>query len=207
MAIVSGRPVAFLVERLGIGSTPTPLEIFGEYGIEHRNADGSVARDPHATQYLDAVAAALVEARSSAPRGVVVEEKGMSLTLNWRRAPELADEVAALAERLAESHGLAVRAGKMAAELVPKVARDKGAVVATLFAGLSAGCVVGDDLGDIPAFEAVSELEADGGFDAVRVVASSPEVPPELVDAADLVVDGPSGALAFLMELAQRARS
>jgi len=205
-AIVSGRPVGFLVDRLGLGLSSTPLEIFGEYGIEHRNNDGSVSLDPQATRYLDSVASALEQARAAAPPGVVVEEKGISLTLNWRAVPQLAEAAQALAQRLAERHGLAIRTGKMANELVPKVARDKGSVVTALFAGLSAGCVVGDDTGDIPAFKAVTALADDGGFDAVRVVASSPEVPAELVEAADVVVDGPKGALEFLKELSRRAR-
>ena len=205
-AIVSGRPVSFLVDRLDIGASSTPLEIFGEYGIEHRNPDGSVSRDPQAAQYADAVAGAVAEARAAAPLGVIIEEKGISLTLNWRSAPELAEEARALAEQLAERHGLAIRPGKMANELVPKVARDKGSIVTALFAGLSAGCVVGDDVGDIPAFNALTALANDGGFDAVRVVASSPEVPKELIEAADVIVDGPHGALEFLTELAERAR-
>jgi hypothetical protein len=100
---------------------------------------------------------------------------------------------------------LTLRLGKMAAELVPSVACDKGVVVRSLFSGLGAGCVLGDDVADIPAFEAVAALELSGGFDGVRVVVASAEVPERLVAMSDVRVEGPRGALEFLSMLAKRA--
>jgi trehalose 6-phosphate phosphatase len=61
--------------------------------------------------------------------------------------------------------------------------------------------VVGDDLGDLPAFAAVSELVSEG-HDGLRVAVRSEEAPPDLLAAADLVLDGPEGVLAFLRRLA-----
>ena len=72
----------------------------------------------------------------------------------------------------------------------PQVRSDKGDAVRRVAAesGATALVVVGDDLGDLPAFAAAAEL---GG--GLRVAVRSAEAPPELLDAADLVVDGPEG--------------
>jgi trehalose 6-phosphate phosphatase len=206
MAVVSGRPVSFLADRLSVSTPDNRIQLFGEYGLECRLADGSVSRDPAVEHYLADVAAALREARASAKEGVHVEEKGISLTLNWRRATRYADDTLELADRLAARHALALRRGKMAVELIPRVGRDKGTVVAELFAGLAAGCVLGDDLADLPAFAAAEAIARERPFEAVRVVAMSGEVPPELVAAADLSVEGPAGALSFLRALAAGVR-
>ncbi|MHB1975278.1 MAG: trehalose-phosphatase, partial [Acidimicrobiales bacterium] len=44
VAVVSGRPVDFLVGALGIGEGRSPLDAYGLYGAEHVAADGSVTR-------------------------------------------------------------------------------------------------------------------------------------------------------------------
>jgi trehalose 6-phosphate phosphatase len=62
--------------------------------------------------------------------------------------------------------------------------------------GAAALVVAGDDLGDLPAFAVAAAL---GG--GLRVVAGSAEAPAELLDAADLVVDGPEGVRDLLEHL------
>jgi trehalose 6-phosphate phosphatase len=83
-------------------------------------------------------------------------------------------------------------------ELRPQVRSDKGDAVRRVVAesGARALVVAGDDLGDLPAFAAVAELG-----DGLRVVARSAEVPPALLEAADLVVDGPEGVRELLEHL------
>ena len=58
----------------------------------------------------------------------------------------------------------------------------------------SAVCFLGDDLGDLPAFAELQRLAGEGVATA-RVAVRSDEAPQALLDAADLVVDGPEGAL------------
>jgi trehalose 6-phosphate phosphatase len=55
---------------------------------------------------------------------------------------------------------------------------------------------MGDDLGDLPAFAAVDELRR-GGTPGLTVASASDEVA-EVSAAADVVVDGPAGIVAFL---------
>jgi trehalose 6-phosphate phosphatase len=80
------------------------------------------------------------------------------------------------------------------------VPTDKGSVVSELAAGLRAVCFVGDDTGDLPAFAALTALRA-AGVHTLAVAVSSPETPRQLLDASDLVVDGPAGVLDFLEAL------
>ena len=60
--------------------------------------------------------------------------------------------------------------------------------------------MAGDDLSDLSAFAAALELKARGG-DVLRVAVDSFEVPPALIDHADVIVNGPLGLLEFLRRL------
>jgi trehalose 6-phosphate phosphatase len=88
----------------------------------------------------------------------------------------------------------------MSYELRPPVERDKGAVVAEAAGGRGQVCFLGDDRGDVSAFDALDRLAA-AGATVVRVAVASSEAPDELLERADLVVDGPQGALAVLRAL------
>jgi trehalose 6-phosphate phosphatase len=91
--------------------------------------------------------------------------------------------------------------GKQSWELRPPVPTDKGTVVVELAAGLQAVCFAGDDTGDLSAFAALARLWAEG-VETLGVAVGGPETPPEVLDAADLVVDGPAGVLDLLEALA-----
>ena len=67
-------------------------------------------------------------------------------------------------------------------------------MVAELAAGLAAVCFVGDDTGDLPAFEALRRLAA-AGVATLAVAVAGPETPAAVLAAADMVVDGPAGLL------------
>lgn len=96
--------------------------------------------------------------------------------------------------------GLDGRAAKRSFELHPPIARDKGTVLVELADRLDPIAYVGDDLGDLPAFDALDRL-ARHGVSTLRVAVKSPETPTELLTRADLVVDGPAGVEALLEEL------
>jgi trehalose 6-phosphate phosphatase len=93
----------------------------------------------------------------------------------------------------------------MSVELRPPVETDKGTVVSDVGAGLEAVCFVGDDHGDMPAFDRLSRLR-EAGVSTLAVAVASPETPAALLAAADLIVDGPAGVLEFLHQLADAPR-
>jgi trehalose 6-phosphate phosphatase len=197
VAVISGRPVAYLIDRLG---PPPGVTLVGLYGLEKVERDG-VHILPEALRWRQCVGQVAEAARSQLPAGVYIEPKGLTLGLHVRRAPELAATVEAWAEDQARRTGLRVQHGKMALELVPPVSTDKGRVVLELAQDLRAVCFLGDDLGDLPAFAVLGQLAATGRT-TLSVAVRTVESPPELLAQADITVEGPEGALAWLRQLA-----
>jgi len=202
VAVISGRPVAFLSDRL----KPAPgLLLAGLYGLERSGRPGEVVTVPGAEPWRRVVEASVARLESVAPAGVTVESKGLSVTVHWRRNPAQAETAVGLAEGEAATTGLQTHRGRMSIELRPPLAVDKGTVVGELVDGYAAACFVGDDLGDLPAFAALDRASETRGTVTVKVAAVDDESSPEMAAAADVVVDGPPGALAVLSWLADRA--
>ncbi len=201
VAVVSGRPVDVLARALDVDG----VVLVGQYGLE-RMEDGQTVTDARAVPYLDAVAAAADAAERVLP-GLLVERKaGIAVTVHWRTEPEREDEAVAQVDALARRHGLEVYPTKMARELRPPIPVDKGTAVESLLVpDLEVACFAGDDRGDLPAFDALER--ARGLRAAVRIGVRSPEAPTEVLDRADLVVDGPTGLAALLGELADALSS
>jgi trehalose 6-phosphate phosphatase len=59
----------------------------------------------------------------------------------------------------------------------------------------------GDDLADVDAFVALDRLQSRGVM-TLRVAVRGDETPSELLDAADVVVEGPRALVALLIALA-----
>jgi trehalose 6-phosphate phosphatase len=199
VAVVSGRPVAFLLEQLG--EAAGAAQLVGLYGLERTTPGRPVVVDPDASRWQASVDAVAAAADSAAPHGLLVERKGLSVTLHFRQAPHLAGWAAAFAAEQEATTGLVAQSGKRSWELRPPVLTDKGTVVEELAAGLQAVCFVGDDTGDVPAFGVLARLRA-GAVDTLAVAVGGPETPPEVLAAADLVVEGPAGVLQLVDALA-----
>ena len=199
VAVVSGRPVEILARALDLEG----ISLVGQYGLE-RMEGGRPITDPRVLPYLDAVAAAADEVERGLS-GLLVERKaGIAVTVHWRTAPERNAEAAAWVDEVARRHGLTVYPTRMARELRPPLPVDKGtAVGALLEPSFDAACFAGDDRGDLPAFAALDRAVDAGRLGAaVRIGVASPESPPELLERADVVVDGPPGLAALLARLA-----
>jgi trehalose 6-phosphate phosphatase len=198
VAIVSGRPVGYLAEHVPVEH----VAYVGLYGME-RIVNGIRFVDPRATPYVAKVASATAEAQAQFPADLVEPKSGISVTLHWRPAPELAGDMVAAADRLAEKYGLAVLRTRMAIEIRPPIDIDKGAAVRSLVEGYETAAYCGDDYGDIPAFTAMQAAVGDGAIThGIRIGVRSPEMPPELDDVTDVLVDGPEGLVALLARVA-----
>lgn len=203
VGVVSGRPVEFLRRVLPVAG----LELVGQYGLE-RWVDGEIVVDPSVGAYTDAVAAVATAAEAQLP-GIFVERKGnAAVTLHWRTRAELGDDATAWATQAAATHGLSEYPTKMAVELRPPVALDKGTGVGVLAAGARAALFAGDDHGDLAAFVALDDLTATGRLaTSVRIAVRSAEAPPELLAMADVIVDGPGELVSLFAALVDAARS
>jgi trehalose 6-phosphate phosphatase len=202
VAIVSGRPVGFLRDVLGIEG----ITYVGQYGLQ-RWAGGTVVTDPRVEPFLGPVEELAVAATMDLP-GVLVERKdGVAVVVHWRQRPDLEDRASEWAVRAAERTGLELHPARMAAELRPPIPVDKGTVVEELCAGLEAAAFAGDDSGDLAAFDALDRLEASGSLaHAVRIAVGSTEGPPELIARSDAQVQGPLGLAELLAELGRAIR-
>lgn len=202
VAVVSGRPVAFLRTVLAIEG----ITYVGQYGVQRW--DGArVVTDPRVEPFMAPVEAVAVAASRDLPEVRVERKDGLAVVLHWRTRPGLADQIRAWAVRAARETGLEAHPAKMAIELRPPVPLDKGSVVEELCAGLAAAAFAGDDAGDLTAFDALDRLATTGRLArAVRIGVESSEAPPQLMARADVRVDGPAGLAALLRELGERIR-
>jgi len=129
-----------------------------------------------------------------------VEDKGLAVVFHYRVAEDEAaargelERVAARAREL----GLRAQFGRKVLEVRPPVDADKGTAVQALLerSGLRRALYAGDDTTDLDAFRGLDGLEL-----AVRVAVASAEGPPELAEAADVVVESPGELLALLRKL------
>jgi trehalose 6-phosphate phosphatase len=202
VAIITGRPAADAVELGGLAGVDG-LIVLGHYGAE-RWHDGRVTAAP-APDGIAAVRAALpgVLAAARAPEGTRVEDKGTALAVHTRQTADPQGTLESLREPvagLAAETGLAVEPGRFVLEIRPP-GTDKGGALRDLVRERGARSVLfcGDDLGDLAAFAAIRDLRAEG-VPGCTVASRSPESP-QVAEAADLVVDGPAGVVAFLTGL------
>jgi trehalose 6-phosphate phosphatase len=198
VGVVSGRPVRFLIVQLAPVSSR--LVLVGLYGLE-RSEDGVVVAAAGAEAWRPAVAEAVATAASTAPAGVAVEDKGLTVTLHARAVPERMAWVEEFAAGAGRRLGLDAHPGRLSVELRPPLRIDKGTVVDGLVDGLGAACYAGDDRGDLPVFEVLAARRA-AGMATLAVAAASDEAPGELLAGADVVVDGPEGVLELFGRLA-----
>ncbi|HZB91737.1 MAG TPA: trehalose-phosphatase [Stellaceae bacterium] len=165
LALVSGRSLAS-IDRLFAPFRPAAA---GLHGWERRRSDGSLVPQNEPSGLLARLRPRL-ETYVRARPGLMLEDKGGSLALHYRQAPERGAALLRLVRRLARAEPeLHVIAGRKVVEVQP-LGADKGAAIRAFlaeppFAGRRP-VFAGDDTTDEHGFEAVNEL---GGL-SVRVV-------------------------------------
>ena len=171
LALISGRPVADLdrLFRSWHGAAA------GLHGIERRRPDGSWS-ETGSSEADRAAAAALdrlrpqLQALARQRPGVWVEDKGRTLALHYRAAPEAGAAIRNTAERLLREAGDALRLipGKMVVEFQPRHHSKGGAIAAFMAEPPFRGRVpvfLGDDTTDEAGF---AEINRRGGT-SIRV--------------------------------------
>ena len=173
VACISGRSGADARRIVGLDQ----LVYVGEHGLE---------LEPEAAEWSDRL-----HAFAATVDWDDIERKPLTITFHYRRAASETEALAmleAVAAR-ARHEGLVARFGRKVLELRPPIGAHKGTAVAHLLGerGLERALYAGDDTTDLDAFNALQGLEL-----GVRVAVASAEGPPELREAADIVVDGPA---------------
>jgi trehalose 6-phosphate phosphatase len=199
VACISGRAAADVRRLVGVGG----IEYSGLHGAEllepNTNRTTILAEFARHMPEVQRFARVRDSAELRALR-VRIEDKGPIMTFHWRGAPD--EEVAHARVRQiageAEAEGLWTHWGRKVLEIRPPVPIGKGRAVRDLLARrpVRAALYAGDDVTDLDAFAALGEVES-----PVRVGVRSDDGPAEIVEQADLVVDGVEGVQQVLAAL------
>lgn len=207
VVVITGRPARTAV-RLGRFAEVAGLRsmvVLGQYGVERWNAATGEFVVPPEPPTITAVVEEIPEILASLGLTEArIEHKGRAVGVHTRELPEPGPSLQRLVgplSALAERHGLLVEPGKNVLEIRAR-GIDKGDALRSIMSETGASTVVfaGDDLGDLPAFQAVQELRSDG-IDGLLLCSASAEED-ALTAAADLVLDGSAGVAQWLNELA-----
>ena len=158
LALVSGRSVGQLDHLFA----PLRMNAAGLHGLERRNLGSGVVRAAPDLAVMAAPRAAFGRF-ARAHDGVLLEDKGPTLALHYRNAPQWGDEARQLARAAVRASGgaLMLLEGKMVLELKPPGA-DKGQAIAAFmdeppFRG-RLPVFAGDDVTDEAGFTAINRL-------------------------------------------------
>jgi len=204
-AVISGRTSKFLEKMI-----PSDRIVrIGLYGLE-RARDEAI----HWKAAIEEATRAAQEFASLRPEPYSVEPKGLSVVLHFRRAPDpdlAAQTVREWADTQAQRLGLRVLVGRMVVELVPPLEVGKGRALRDFLeevpAALEAVVYLGDDIGDVEAFEAAKRWASmREGRAGLAVAVGSDELDPAIEDAADLVLPSQHDVAGFLESLTRAAR-
>jgi trehalose 6-phosphate phosphatase len=158
VALMSGRPITEIDDLF----PSVQLPVAGQHGAERRDAKGKASRH-EPTRDLGPARHRLAQAIIDKP-GLLLEDKGLSLALHYRRIPDLAVFVRQTMEALLPELGgdYCVQTGKSVVELKP-TGKDKGRALLEFmgeppFAGRTP-VFVGDDATDEFGFASVNQLD------------------------------------------------
>ncbi|MCI0584097.1 MAG: trehalose-phosphatase [Chloroflexi bacterium] len=221
VAVLTGRLVADVATRVRVGG----VEYLGDHGLEHgllpRGARAErlvVTTDPVYDVHRDPaeILAAGVASELGDPPWLFVERKGPSVAFHVRQADDVAaarsavvGAIAAIERRLGLVHGLAHYRGRSVVDLRPRDAGGKREAVERLVARHQPWAVVvlGDEMSDIDAFEAVRAARGTAGGRVgvtVAVHGTSRPAPAELLAVADLRIAGAHEVGRLLSALARQ---
>ena len=202
VAVVSGRDVKYLREMIGSKS----VTYIGNHGLEEWKTGGEQP------EYKAQVPVGLLEEVESGVgrigvSGLLVENKGLRVAVHYRNAPDLAAArcaVSQMLEPLAASRGLGIKEGKMVWEIGPEVEVNKGTAVSRLVREyeLTAAIVLGDDVTDCDAFDALHGLVRERGLKSAAVAVVDEETPEALLRKADYHLSGSGEVEEFLRWMA-----
>lgn len=177
LAIVSGRPIDGLDGFLA----PARFDAVGLHGLERRV--GGVSFPCRPDDY-PSLRAAIDRLRMTAPPALLIEDKGCSVAVHWRTAPERAADAAALVAHAMQALGSHYRLqkGKAVLEILPAHAGKGAAIRSLLLAGPYLGrqpVFIGDDRTDEQGFAAVNEaggvsIKVGPGETSARLCIASP---------------------------------
>ena len=211
VAVVTGRPARQVLALGGLdeigdamGEDGRELFVFGQYGNERWSSFNRRVVSPRPPHGLATFLRELPRLlRRNDAEDAFVEMKGLAVAVHTRRLEDPAaafDRLLPVLTDAAKAHDLMVEPGRNVVE-IRSPGMHKGTAIEVLAEEQGAGAFVfvGDDLGDIDAFNAVLGMRS-AGLPTLLVCSGSDEEG-TLAELADAVVPGPDGVLDFLRRL------
>jgi trehalose 6-phosphate phosphatase len=172
IAFVSGRPVS----ELDLIFSPLQLPAIGGHGAELRTIAGATPSAPRLPP-LDPALKRQFAAIAEAGPGIILEDKGYSLALHYRLAPEKEDVVRAAAANIcsaASDGSIELLPGKLVLEVkqtgVTKATAVRELMTYSPFAQRRP-IFIGDDVTDLGVFDILSD------FDGIGIIVGRRDVP------------------------------
>jgi len=219
LVVLSGRAALDVAGRVRVGR----LEYLGNHGLEGGRLPWR-ARAEHLVVHIDPSLQPFVEPaerlgsavaeRLGRPDWLFVETKGPSVAFHFRQAPDAAEAVRRLDAAIAAIGDASGRQaferfeGRKVIEFRPPAAGGKGAALERLLERERPESVLllGDDRSDAEAFRVLARERAQRGLTGLAIaVHGATETPPEVVEAADMLLPAPLDAAAVLSALASAA--
>ena len=202
VAVVSGRDVSTLREMVGLKS----VTYVGNHGLELWKAGGE--RLECEAQVSDGLLEDVERGVGSVGiSGLSLEDKGMSVAVHYRNSSDptgARSAVSQVLKSLAAARGLKIREGKMVLEVGPGAGVNKGTAVDRLVEEfeLTGAIVIGDDVTDCDAFDALHELMRERGLKGAAVAVVDEETPEDVLRKADYRLSGSGEVEEFLRWMA-----
>ena len=197
--MISGRDTESLAERIRLPD----ITLVGNHGMEIRR-DGKSQLLPEVEEVAPRLeqAARAVEGLAGIP-GLRIERKRAAVSVHYRLAAEpekAAAEIRPKMVEIAARFGLSLQDGRMVFELRPNLPIDKGVIARRLVEeeGAEGIIYIGDDLTDVNAFRALTRMSS---VTTLSVGVRSAESPPEVLEEADVLVEGVDGVRELLSAL------
>lgn len=202
VAMVSGRDVNTLRNMIGL----TSVTYVGNHGLEEWTPGGE--GQAHELQISDGLMSEIekgIELFDVA--GITLENKGLSVAAHYRNSPDPAmarTELLPMLKHLAAARGLGIREGKMVLEIGTEAGVNKGTVVSRKAREfeLSGAIVLGDDLTDCDAFDALHDLVRKGTLKGAAIAVVDEETPEAVTQRADFRLTGMGEVEEFLRWMA-----
>lgn len=216
VCVLSGRTARDVAVRVRVGN----VTYLGNHGMERAYLPrGSMAErlvvpapDPddeaHAAGHLADQLAERVADLVDEP-WLIVERKPPAVAFHYRQAPDLASagaHVRAAVDELDPDGRLERFPGRRVLELRPFGAVAKGEALRDVIdeVGPRAVLLLGDDVSDALAFQVLRQARAAGEVEGLALaILARAEVPPEVAEAADMVLESPAAATRFLSAFAR----
>jgi len=197
-AVISGRTVTDTQKMVNLPG----LVYIGNHGIEWwSNGQATIA--PEVISYRPTLEAALKDIEPHLLPGMLLEDKGVTLSVHYRLTEQpdsVEDSFAPILQYIATQHGLSLFLGRRVFELRPPVQVNKGSALYTLVTQhhLDGAIYLGDDTTDVDALRMARRLREELTCYALGVGVESEHMPAALRETADLLVSGVQDVEAFL---------